>query len=129
MASPMQARLTLTASTQIWWRKRRLVYNAGLVLSGMSSLTFLAGVLEFSKCSAPDLADVPFKLVYLAVGYGVAMVLANLAFSLGPLAESTLKPEQVSGFRRWAFGLGFAVSFALPFVGPVVFLARCAYSG
>jgi hypothetical protein len=36
-----------------------------------------------------------------------------------------LKPEHVATFRRWAFGLGFAVSFALPFVGPMLFLAHC----
>jgi hypothetical protein len=91
----------------------------------MSSLTFLAGVLEFSKCPAPDLESAPMKLVYLAAGYGAAMGLANLVYSLGPLAESRLDPAQVDSFRRWAFGLGFAVSFVLPFVPSAVFLARC----
>jgi hypothetical protein len=91
----------------------------------MSSLTFLAGVLEFSRCTAPDLESAPLKLVYLAAGYFVAMGVANLIYSLGPLAESKLEPERVAAFRRWSFGLGFAISFALPFVGPVVFLARC----
>ena len=117
----------LNGSTKIWWRKRRLVYNAGLILAGMSSLTFLAGSLEFANCAAPDLQSVPMKLVYLALGYMVAMGLANLVFSLGPLTESRLKLEHVATFRRWAFGLGFAVSFALPFVGPMLFLAHCVY--
>ena len=91
----------------------------------MSSQTLLAAVLEFSKCPAPDLESAPLKLVYLALAYGAAMALANLVYSLGPLVESRLASVRVDSFRRWAFGLGFAVSFFLPFVAPVVFLFRC----
>src|SRR5689334_5295769 len=108
-----------------WWRKRRLVYNAGLVVAGMSAMTLLAAVLEFSGCRAPDVQSAPLKLVYLALAYGAAMGLANLVYSLAPLLESKVRPEVAPRFRRWTFGIGFGVSCALPFVMPILFLARC----
>jgi hypothetical protein len=91
----------------------------------MSALTLLAVVLEFSGCRAPDLQSAPLKLVYLALGYGAAMGLANLLYSLGPRMEARLQPARVAPFRRWAFGLGLGVSAALPFAATFAFLARC----
>ena len=115
----------MNPSAQTWWRKRRLVYNAGLVVAGMSAMTLLAMVLEFSRCRAPDIQGAPLKLVYLALGYGAAMGVANLLFSLGPLLEARLPAARVARFRRWAFALGFGISMALPLAVPFVFLARC----
>jgi hypothetical protein len=94
-------------------------------MAGMSAMTLLAMVLEFSRCRPPDIPSAPLKLVYLALGYGAAMGLANLLFSLGPRIEARLQPARVERFRRWAFGLGFAISVALPLALPLLFLARC----
>jgi hypothetical protein len=91
----------------------------------MSALTFLAVALEFSRCRAPDLQGAPLKLVYLALGYGAAMGLANLLFSLGALLETRLQPASVARFRYWAFGLGFGISVAAPLTAPILFLMRC----
>ena len=102
-----------------------MIYNAGLVVAGMSALTLLAVGLEFSKCRGPDLENAPLNLVYLAAGYFAAMGVANLLYSIGPLIEARLEPDRVARFRRWAFGSGFAISVALPLAVPMVFLARC----
>jgi len=91
----------------------------------MSAMTLLAVVLEFSRCRAPDIQGAPLKLVWLALGYAAAMAFANLVFSLGPFIEAKLRPENVNRFRRWSFGLGFAISMALPLTLPIVYLSRC----
>jgi hypothetical protein len=91
----------------------------------MSALTLLAVVLEFSTCRAPDLQGAPLKLVYTALGFGAAMGLANLLYSLCPRMEARFQPAQVAPFRRWAFGLGLGFSAALPFVATIAFLGRC----
>jgi hypothetical protein len=101
------------------------VYNAGLIVAGMSAMTLLAVLLEFSGCPPPDLQSAPLKLVYLAAGYAVAMGLANLLFSLGPWLEARLPAARVDSFRRWAFGSGFGLSVSLPFVALVLFLRHC----
>ena len=88
-------------------------------------MTLLAVILEFSRCRVPDLQSAPLDLVYLAVGYGAAMVLANLIYSLGPLLEKKWQPARVARFRKWTFGLGFGFSVALPLAAPLIFLARC----
>ena len=102
-----------------------MVYNAGLIVAGMAALTFYAAALELAKCQGPELEIAPLTLVYQALGYMAAMALANLLYSLGPVAESWLKPARVDTFRRWVFGSGFATSCALPLVAPLLYLVRC----
>jgi hypothetical protein len=113
-------------SARSWWGKRRLPYNAGLVAAGMASLTLHAALLELSQCRMAEGELTPFTLIYKLLAYLAAMGLANLCYSLAPLVEARLHPHRIDAFRRWAFGLGFGVSVALPFVGPLAFLARCA---
>lgn len=108
-----------------WWGKRRLVYNAGLVVAGMGSLTFHAAVLELSGCRLDEENLEPMTLVYRALGYLAAMGFANLAYSLAPRWEAHLHPANVGRFRSWTFGLGFGISFVLPFTVPLLFIARC----
>jgi hypothetical protein len=88
-------------------------------------MTFLAVILEFSRCRAPDLQSAPLKLVYLALAYGAAMGVANLLYSLGPLLETRLQPARVAQFRHWVFGLGLGISMVLPMAAPVIFLVSC----
>jgi hypothetical protein len=118
---PESARIHDAAEARQWWSRRRLVYNAVLVAAGMASLTVQAAILELTKCEISELDLTPMTLVYRAAGYLAAMGVANLAYSLAPLAEHWWNPSRVDAFRQWTFGLGLAVSFALPFL----FLAKC----
>ena len=87
----------------------------------MASLTVQAAILELTKCEISELDLTPMTLVYRAAGYLAAMGVANLAYSLAPLAEQWWNPSRVNAFRQWTFGLGLAVCFAVPFL----FLAKC----
>jgi len=111
-----------------WWEKRRLAYNAVLVVAGMASLTFHAALLELSNCAMEELRITPLTLVYRALGYLAAMALANLCYSLAPVVETRLTASLGccrASFRRWSFGLGCGISFVLPFLVPLLFLAHC----
>ena len=87
----------------------------------MASLTVQAAILEITKCEISELDLTPMTLVYRAAGYLAAMGIANLAYSVAPLAERWWNPSRVHSFRQWTFGLGLAVSFTLPFL----FLEKC----
>jgi hypothetical protein len=91
----------------------------------MASLTVYAGLLELSKCEIREQDLTPMTLVYQACGYLAAMGVANLVYSLVPLAERRLLPARVERFRRRAFWVVLAISFALPFAAPLLFLMRC----
>ncbi len=115
----------MSDSARSWWEKRRFLYNAGLVVAGMASLTLDAAILELSRCRIEEQDLSPLTLVYGAAGYLAAMGLANLTYSLGPVLERRLQPDQRKQFRTWAFGLYFGVSFVLPFTIPLRFLVHC----
>ena len=91
----------------------------------MASLTLHAVLLELSNCNMDELHLAPLALVYRALGYAGVMVLANLCYSLAPIVEERLQPARAERFRRWAFGLLAGICCALPFAGPLLFLARC----
>lgn len=112
-------------SARAWWEKRRFVYNAGLVVAGMASLTLDAAILELSRCRIEEKDLTPLTLVYAAAGYLAAMGLANLTYSLAPVLERRLQRDQRKRFRNWGFGLYLGVSFVLPFTIPLRFLAHC----
>jgi hypothetical protein len=44
-----------------------------------------------------------FTMAFQAVGYAVAMALANLLYGLGPLSEKLVRPSNPSIWRRAAF--------------------------
>jgi len=91
----------------------------------MAALTLEAALLELSKCQSPDLEDAPWKLVFAGLGYFAAIGLANVIYSLAPRVESRIRPERVAIFRKLAFGLGFSISLALPFVTLRAFFGGC----
>ena len=116
------------AGARAWWEKRRLAYNAVLVVAGMASLTFHAALLELTGCATEELGITPMTLVYRALGYLAAMAAANLCYGLAPLLETRLAARlgcSSTSFRQWSFGLVCGISFLLPFLAPVLFLSRC----
>ena len=115
----------MSDSARSWWEKRRFLYNAGLIVAGMASLTLRAAILELSNCRLEEQNLSPLTLVYAAAAYLAAMGLANLTYSLAPVVEERLHPDHPKQFRIWAFGLFFAVSFVLPFTISLRFLAHC----
>jgi hypothetical protein len=96
------------ANAHAWWEARRKLYNIALVLAGLGAFACYAAVLEHFSCSGvncpgnvEDTEITIFTIFFQAVGYLVAMGVANVAF-----------------------GLGFSV--ALPFVVPALVALRLA---
>jgi hypothetical protein len=102
-------------STAAWWGQRRRLYNIGLVLAGLVAFVSYATVVEKRSAACPGFEITLFTILLQGVGYGVAICVANVFYNLGRWSEIRLRPSDVPRYRRWAFGLGLALSAALPF--------------
>lgn len=107
-----------------WWRERRRKYNLGLIVSG--ALAYLCYVAVLSVFHSDErLADVEitvFTVLFQGFGYLVMILIANLLYGLGSLAESVCKPRDPERFRTVLFNLGFWFSVNLPFIVPGLLL-------
>jgi len=105
-------------STWVWWESRRLLFNAGLFMVGW--LGFGIEVLASNLWS-----DQPMNPAYAVLWQGLVyvfyMVAANVLYLLGALTEGVLRPEPMDAFRRYAWGMGFAASLALPLIVAIIF--------
>ena len=109
-----------------WWSHRRLRYNIALVVAGIVAFIAYAVVLQNRCVPAPDVEITLFTTAFQAVGYLVAMAIANVFYNLGRLMEARLRPGDVAAYRKWAWGLGLGLSVALPFAVPIaVAITRC----
>ncbi|MCB8933557.1 MAG: hypothetical protein H6534_08955 [Chthonomonadaceae bacterium] len=70
--------------------------------------------------TARELDDPPFGVLIQAVGYAVAMGVANVLYCLGPRSERYVRPERRATYRVWAFNAFFWASLALPLLPPVL---------
>jgi len=114
-----------------WWEKRRKLYNIALVLAGFGAFAAYAAVLDHFSCSGPDcrgsVEDTEitlFTIMFQALGYLVAMGVANVLFGLGALSEQLFRPKNRRRWRRACFVLGVCFSVALPFLVPVLVALR-----
>jgi hypothetical protein len=106
-----------------WWSHRRLRYNVVLVVAGIVAY---AVVLETRCLPAADVEITLFTTAFQAIGYLIAMAIANVFYNLGRWMEAVLRPDNVAAYRKWAWGLGVGLSVALPFTIPVaVAITRC----
>jgi hypothetical protein len=117
---------TEASPTEAWWGKRRRAYNLALVVAGVVAFATYLLVLPMAAKVAEDTEVTIFSIAFQALGYLVAMALANLCYQLGPWSERRFKPANVASFRRWVWGIGVAFSTALPFSIPVLLLLKRA---
>ncbi|HEY6908256.1 MAG TPA: hypothetical protein VI356_02735 [Myxococcales bacterium] len=129
---PWQASI---ADARAWWEARRKLYNMALVLAGLGAFACYAAVLEHFSCSGVNCAGnvedteiTLFTIFFQGLGYLVAMAVANVAFSLGAVTETFIRPKNAMRWRRTVFALGLAVSVALPFMVPVLVALQFAHS-
>jgi hypothetical protein len=109
-----------------WWSQRRRAYNLALLVAGFAAFMAYAAVLETRCGAAPDVEITVFTIAVQVVGYLVAMGVANLFYNLGKWSETRLCPRNVAAYRRRTWGLGLAISVALPFALPaIVAVTRC----
>lgn len=104
-----------------WWEARRLRYNGALVLAGfLAEALFIAATVVFAdRIAADELEVTAFTIAIQGVGYGCAMLLANLCYFLGPLGERFIEAAHRSEYRTRAYTAGLALSIALPMLWPL----------
>src|SRR5580698_11584729 len=104
-------------SSKDWWGRRRLRYNIGLVVAGLSAFGCYVVVVLWgiSIRAIPDLGAITgLTTVFQGMGYLFMMVLANICYCLGPLFEGFVAPADLERYRRITFRLGFWFSVLLP---------------
>jgi hypothetical protein len=119
---------------RVWWGRRRLRYNVGLIVAGLLAFACYVAVVFWgiSLRAIPDPGAVTgLTTLFQAACYLVLMVIANICYWLGPLSERLIQPKDIDRYRRITYGLGFWFSVLLPFGVPVslacLYLARPAW--
>jgi hypothetical protein len=116
----------MDANELSWWAKRRLTYNLLLVFAGLAAFASLAIAGETVCVADPDFEMTAFTIAFQAVGYAVAMAIANVLYGLGPAIERLFKPRNLPLYRGIAFGAGATLSVVVPLSVPLGLFVRCA---
>lgn len=104
-----------------WWASRRLKYNKGLVIAGITA--FILYVILGSTLISPydnDFEITLFTTAFQGFGYLFMMLIANLFYNLGHIADKMFNKENDERFRKRLFNLGYWFSFGLPFLIPTM---------
>ncbi len=113
-----------------WWNRRRLAYNAALVLAGFGAfIAFLAIGWTCMPRLGPEFEITAFTTFLQGIGYLIAIVLANVAYCAGPIFETIIPAERISIYRKTSFWLGLWFSVGLPFCIPLLLGIMCGFAG
>lgn len=119
----MEAENKLTSSQiKEWWCEKRLLYNFGLVTSGiLAFILYVVVGVNFIMPYDNDFEITLFTLFFQGFGYLMMMGLANLCYYMGVYLDLN-NPENSEKFRKDLFKLGFWFSFLLPLLIPIMLL-------
>lgn len=119
----MEAENKLTSSQiKEWWCEKRLLYNFGLVTSGiLAFILYVVVGVNFIMPYDNDFEITLFTLFFQGFGYLMMMGLANLCYYMGVYLDLN-NPENSEKLRKDLFKLGFWFSFLLPFSIPIMLL-------
>lgn len=106
-----------------WWGARRRRYNIALVLAGIAAFILYAIAFETQCRGVPEAEITLFTTLFQGVGYLIAIGVANVMYTLGPVLEPVLGRRDVAAYRRTAYPAGFWFSVALPFSVPALTFA------
>jgi len=107
-------------NTEEWWHSKRLLYNIGLVVSGLLAFGAYALVVETIGANDPELEITIFTIAFQGFAYLILIGFANFCFLLGPYSERQFQPSNVDLYRKVTFRLGFWFSFLIPFAIPIL---------
>jgi len=108
-----------------WWRKKRLNYNVGLVISGILAFILYVIIVEFIVMKSEKNLEgeiTIFTLLFQGIGYLVMIVIANLFYYLGEVSELIIEPENSEKYRNWTYKIGYWFSCGIPFLIPTSLL-------
>jgi hypothetical protein len=113
-----------------WWADRRLRYNIALLIAGAVAFVAYLAALAIGCHDDPEVDVTIFTTCFQAVGYFIAIGIANIFYTFGYLLERLLRPRAPERYRRIAYRAGFTFSVALPFSIPaLILLFGCAGGG
>lgn len=104
-----------------WWASRRLKYNIGLVIAGITA--FILYVILGSTLIMPydeNFEITLFTTIFQGIGYLFMMFVANLFYNLGHVADKMFNKNNDEQFRKRLFNYGYWFSFGLPFLIPLM---------
>ena len=122
-------RSAVTESAAQWWGARRLRYNVALVLAGLGAFIAYVALAWSFEDKLNQVEVTAFTVAFQAIGYAIAMGVANVCYFLGPLSERVLKPADLTRYRTAAYNLGLWFSVALPFLVPATLAYVIVVSG
>jgi hypothetical protein len=120
---PMETENSNLTNSQIrkWWSERRLLYNFGLVVSGITAFILYVILGETLIMPRDPEFEITFSTIFFqGIGYLVMMVFANLFYFLGAKHDIYFNKENSHKFRINLFNLGFWFSVSLPFTVPLM---------
>ncbi len=101
-----------TRQVLLWWEWRRILYNALLLIVGMSSI---AG-MEWLLSPLIPLGDNAVEPMLLILGIAVYGLMANVCYTLGWIVELSSRKRDATAARlrgRWMFRNGLLFSCVL----------------
>ncbi len=107
-------------TSRSWWGARRLHYNIGLLIAGPAAFVCYLTILHAFEDVFPEIDVTIFTILLQCFAYGFFIVLANICYYLGPIAEAFVRPKRVVLFRKVTYRLGFCFSVALSFSVPLL---------
>jgi hypothetical protein len=108
-----------------WWAGRRLQYNLGLIAAGLLAFALYC-ILGITLIAPHDheFEVTLFTTAFQGMGYLLMMLVANVLYNLGPVADQWFNRRNDPTFRKRLFDIGFWFSFGLPFLVPLAIFCR-----
>jgi hypothetical protein len=98
---------------QKWWLYHRIKFNKGLLIGGMLAFA-LYTLFSGQIFSIRNAEVVSMGMLYECIGYFIYMVLANIAYTIGWLADILFNHTHSNAFRNIVFTSGYWFAVCLP---------------
>ncbi len=105
-----------------WWRKKRLNYNVGLIVSGILAFILYLIIVEFIVMKSEKNWEgelTIFTILFQGIGYLIMIGIANLFYYLGPVSELIIESKNSEKYRNLTYKIGFWFSCGVPFLIPI----------
>ena len=119
----MENEIWKSDSRKEWWKRKRLNYNVGLIISGILAFILYVTVVELVVLKSEKVWEgelTIFTIIFQAIGYLIMMGIANLFYYLGPISELLIKPENAKNYRILTYRIGYWFSCGIPFLVPLL---------
>ena len=105
-----------------WWRKKRVKYNIGLIISGLLAFILSIIVVELIVTKSEKNWEgelTIFSILFQGIGYLIMIGIANLFYYLGSVSELIIEPKNPEKYRNLTYKIGYWFSCGIPFLIPI----------